>query len=386
MPSPTRTPPPRSVRGHEALDVLVLYAVNGQRSTLSYQLGWPAAFQRDPYLDATLVNVMTRRGRLAARWALRRRSYDAIVVLHSVLSNEGVIFGVLLDELAAHPAPKAYFIGNEYKLMPQKMDFCERIGVSLLVTMMHSERVHQLYRERLSCEVVEIPSAGVDTTIFFPTSDLSERPISLGMRAYDEPLHLGHQERRAIATYFLEHASDRMLTVDISFSENDRFAAPQYAAFLNRCRGQLGTEAGGEFFELTDELFRNVHHDVETNPSTTLAEVWPVYLADYSNPVRARSITGRHAEAAATKTVQILFRGEYSGFFEPDVHYLALEKDFSNVQDVLDRFRDDGHCRMIADNAYEIATTELTYERLLRRFVAALTPFVSDRARAVAVR
>jgi hypothetical protein len=95
--------------------------------------------------------------------------------------------------------------------------------------------------------------------------------------------------------------------------------------------------------------------------------------------VRARSITGRHAEAAATKTVQILFEGDYSGFFEPDVHYLALAKDFSNVDDVLARFRDDDHCREIAENAYRVATEELTYDRLLDRFLEALRPLLAAR-------
>jgi hypothetical protein len=375
--SATRTPPAIGAPNRQRpVRALVLYAVNEGRKTLSYQQGWPQAFARDPRFVATCVNVMTRRGRLATHAALKTRRFDAIIVLHSVLSNEGVIFGRLLDALAHHRAPKAYFIGNEYKLMPQKMEFCERIGVSLLVTMMHSERVHELYRQRLGCAVTEIPSAGVDTDVFFPATDLSTRPIDIGMRAFDEPFHLGHQDRRAIGMHFVEHAEAYGLNVDISFSADDRFTAPEYAAFLNRCRGQVGTEAGGEFFELSDDLFRRVLAYTTDHPNTTLDELWPLFFADYGNGVRARSITGRHAEAAATKTVQILFEGGYSGLFEPDVHYLCLAKDFSNVDDVLARFRDDDCARTVAENAYAVATEELTYERLLGRFLEALRPLL----------
>jgi hypothetical protein len=353
--------------------------VNEERRTLSYQQGWPQALSRDARFDTKLANVMTRRGRLAAHLALRTRNFDAVIILHSVLSNEGVIFGSLLDALAAHRATKAYFIGNEYKLMPQKMEFCEQIGVSLLVTMMHSERVHELYRARLGCAVTEIPSSGVDTSIFFPTGEPPDRPIDIGMRAFDEPFHLGHQERRAIGMHFADNAAAYGLNVDVSFSPEDRFTATEYAAFLNRCRGQVGTEAGGEYFELSDELFRRVHSYTVSHPEATLADMWPLFFAGYADPVRARSITGRHAEAAATKTVQILFDGDYSGFFEPDVHYLALAKDFSNVDDVLARFRDDDHCREIAENAYRVATEELTYDRLLDRFLEALRPLLAAR-------
>lgn len=363
-------------RSHRAVKALVLYAVDEGRRTLSYQQGWPAAFARDPRFDAKLVNVMSRSGRLAARLALSTRGFDAIVVLHSVLSNEGVIFGRLLEDLTAHEAPKAYFIGNEYKLMPQKMEFSEQISVSLLVSMVHSRQVHRLYRERLGCEVVEIPSAGVDRTVFSPLTDLADRPVDLGMRAYEDPLHLGHRERRTIGTEFAGLARERGFVVDVSFDPRERFAPEEYAAFLNRCRGQLGTEAGGDFFELSDDLFRQVVAYTEAHPEAELNEIWPLFFADYEDPVSARSITGRHTEAAATKTVQILFDGEYSGFFEPDIHYLALRKDLSNAEDVLDRFQDDALCREVADNAYRVATEELTYERLLDRFIAALRPLL----------
>lgn len=360
----------------DPVKAFVLYAVDASRTTLSYQQGWPAAFAESDRFETTLANVATRRGRLAAHAALRLRSYDAIIVLHSVFSNVGVVDVGLMDAIARNRATKAYFIGNEYKLMVPKMEFAERIGVSLLISMTTSDRLHGLYRERLSCDVVSVPSAGLDPRIFHPTTDFADRPIDLGMRAFPEPVYFGHQDRRSIADYFVAHAQDLGLVVDISLDEADRFSPSQYAAFLNRCRGQLGTEAGSDYFDFHDEF--NERASLLFLATPDLPPGGPAaFYAEQGEYFPVRVISGRHVEAAGTKTVQILFPGDYSGFFQPDVHYLALEKDFSNIDDVMRRFRDDDVCRSIAENAYRVAVEELTYERLLDRFLDALRPLLS---------
>ena len=45
-------------------------------------------------------------------------------------------------------------------------------------------------------------------------------------------------------------------------------------------------------------------------------------------------------EMAACGTAMILFEGEYSGIVKPNVHFLPLAKDFSNVSEVITKLRD----------------------------------------------
>ena len=115
---------------------------------------------------------------------------------------------------------------------------------------------------------------------------------------------------------------------------------------------------------------------VLTNPDATLEDVFQLFFRDYSDPVPVRTISGRHVEAAGTKTVQILFEGYYNGYFEPDVHYIPLKKDFSDTNEVFYKFQDEGFCRHLAENAYAVVTQELTYEKLIDRFYEALLPIV----------
>ena len=311
--------------------------------------------------------------------ALRRSvldKADAVVLLHSIFSNEPLLSRRELDRVARSPAPKAVFLGNEYKLMPEKMEFAEAANASLVVSQLSSPDALALYRERLRCAVVGIPNTGFDPDVFAPTSPPLARPIAVGYRGFANPLYLGHDERTEIAARVGAAARARGLVTDISLDAADRFDEAGWAAFLNSCRGQIGSEAGADYFELTDVTRDRVRAYERAYPGASLPEIRAACFEDGRSVVSGRALSGRIVEAAATKTAQILLEGEYGGFFRPGEHYVPLRHDFSNVEEALDRLCDDAECIRIADAAYEVARAELTYEHLLDRFHDALVEVI----------
>jgi hypothetical protein len=359
------------------LKVLLIYASGALNQTYSYQTSWPRHFQRHPRFQCTMLNLMNR------DWTRRIRAHtvaqlwrgDAIVILHSAFSNACFLTGRLFDSVASRREPKAYFIGNEYKLMPEKMEFAERLGLTLLVSQSTLPEVHAVYRERLRCAVAGIPNTGLDTSLFFPASRAEDRPIDLGFRSVDSAMYLGHRERRDIAEYFQAQAARFDLRVDISLEERDRFSEKDWAGFLNRCKGQLGTEAGGDYFELDDRTRLAVNDRVRTQPDLTLAEVRRTWFSE-PRPVSMRILSGRNVEAAGTRTAQLLFEGRYDGYLEPDVHYIPLKKDCSNADEAVRKFKDAGYRERLVENAYQLARAEFTYPHLIDRFDDAFRPLL----------
>jgi hypothetical protein len=358
--------------------ILLLYAASIENSTFSYQQAWPRQFASHQQFLVTGVNLADRsvRARLRSALAIRRWRGDAIVLLHSVFSNAQKLAGRLFDAVARRQEPKVFFIGNEYKAMPEKMEFCTTLGIALLVSQSSSCDVHNLYRHRLGCAVEGIPNTGLDTDMFRPRTEPGSRPIDLGYRSDLSPRYLGHTERQDIADYFLARAEGLGLRVDISLDPSRRFDESGWSDFLNRCKGQLGTEAGGDYFELTDRTRMAVNEFEREHPTASFQELHDRFFGDYCRAVPIRIMSGRNVEAAGTKTAQVLFEGRYDGYFEPDVHYIPLKKDFSNIDDVLRKFRDESFRRGVADRAFKVATTELTYPRLLDRFASALAQVV----------
>jgi hypothetical protein len=289
---------------------LLLYACSSENATFSYQQAWPRQFQRHPRFACTPINL-AHRG-IAARAANFARVAawrgDLIVILHSVFSNSQMLGGRFLKLVRGLPQPKVFFIGNEYKLMPEKMQFCDDLGVALLVSQSTSAAVHGLYRERLGCAVTGIPNTGLDPEVFFPTSDPDGRPIDLGYRAEDVPLYIGHNERRQLAEFFTAHAGRYGLRVDISLDPAKRLAEPEWAAFLNRCRGQLGSEAGGDYFELSDRIrLRVLEYQLQQPPRGGRGD------QDRSDPVRRplrRLLSTRRSLHSAAQGLQQCRRGD----------------------------------------------------------------------------
>lgn len=356
--------------------LLLLYAAGPANSTLSYQHSWPRAFSRDRRFECRHVNLMDRSiaARLRAQWIVRTWRGDAIVALHSVFSNAPYIAGRLLDAVSAAPQPKVFFIGNEYKLMPEKMAFAERLPAALLVSQSSAPAVQAKYRERLGCRVAGIPNTGLDPDLFCPSTPTSARPIDLGYRSSAAPAYLGHQERRDLAEYFQAHAARLGLVVDISDDEGRRFSEPEWAAFLNRCKGQIGTEAGGEYFELDDRMRRAVNAFVISNPQAPFDEIRRRFFREPGTPIRI--ISGRNVEAAGTRSAQLLFEGHYDGYLQPDVHYIPMRKDLTDADEAVRKFRDAAYRERIVDQAYEMVHRELTYPRLLDRFHDAVSPLL----------
>ena len=357
--------------------VLLVHAASQRNRTLSYQHAWTRKFGTHSSFDCVPLNLAGKSYPLRLReQSLRWRSFDAVVVLHSAFSNSNFLYPHLVKRIAALKCPKAIFLGNEYKLMPEKIELCEQMGVELLVTMHPDVRAQSLYRDRLGCAVVNIPPGGLDTDLFYPQTPLEDRVIDIGYRAYGGNWYLGHTERLSVAEFFSRNAGRFDLTVDISLDPADRFEEQEWARFLNRCVGQVGSEAGGCIFEIDDRTRNAVNSFVQEHPETSFEVVYDRFFSNYENPIPGWVISTRHVEAAGTKTAQILLEGHYNGYFQPDVHYIPLKKDFQNADEAVQKFNDVSFRARLVENAYELTRAELTYEKLIDRFCLELRSFL----------
>ena len=76
-------------------------------------------------------------------------------------------------------------------------------------------------------------------------------------------------------------------------------------------------------------------------------------LKYYENNINYRTISPRLFECAALRVCMILYRDSYQGIFVPDRNYIALEKDFSNIDQVLNQMKDQQLVNNIIDNTYK---------------------------------
>lgn len=172
-------------------------------------------------------------------------------------------------------------------------------------------------------------------------SQNDERPIDVGYRGSLQPLYFGRlaYEKYEIGVKFAEVANRYDLVTDISSDASARLSGYAWIEFLARSKGTLGTESGASVFDMSSSLEQQYERLVEEFGGYLRRENWAKRWLNALRPLEGvvdyAQVSPRHFEAAATRTVQILYEGRYSGIFVPGRHYLPLKKDFSNVDEII---------------------------------------------------
>jgi len=398
------------------LNTAVLYAHYTDK--LSYYDDWLNAFETHHLIRSRSFNICESEHLRQFRKSIRE--YDAIVLLHSVNADTLAFLDPLRSLLKDRKCRLLTFVGNEVNLprvsMKDKIEFFRDIAAEFIATQLPLEAGKWLYAECASSRVVALPHA-LNPDVFQPVIAQRERPIDIGVRSQQYWSCLGDNERNNLFDFFRRHPFSMQLKIDIDTAI--RYDRSGWADFLNRCKGTVSNEAGSYYLERNDETVRRIQEDAERNwrkdgstivkPDSPAETIWRLlpeplrqsirgplvrflktmkisYYSDvYSQldfqetydryfrdtprcPVHSKAVSSRHFDAIGTKTCQIMLRGRFNDILDPDEHYIALEQDFSNADEAMARFMDEGYRQTMVDHTYEYVVEHHTYRHRVDAF------------------
>ncbi len=317
------------------------------------------------------------------------------IVLHYSLFASGphpyLIGDAFLDWLGSSNAYKVAFFQDEHEYCSRRFRFLDAYGVDCVYTCFDPAEFDATYGAHTGVSrLVSYQPAYVSPDMVAEADGLrrpdSERTIDVGYRTRPTPPYFGRGgvEKMEIGEVFSEKAAGAGLRLDISAREQDRLYGDEWYEFLANSRGQLGTESGASCVDLEDEVREEYLRLSSERDVVTIEDLERGALGRWDGKVQLRTTSSRHFEAAAMGVCQIMYEGRYAGVLEADRHYLALRKDFSNLDDVLDRFRDPAVRAEITGNARRdlIDSGDYGYERFIACFdqVLADAGLEADRA------
>ena len=143
-------------------------------------------------------------------------------------------------------------VGNEYNLpwarLADKRGFLRETGADWVGTQLPLEAGRWLYDDT-GAAVLALPHAANESVFRRATPDESRR-VDIGGRSFRYPVFIGDDERNRLYDLFASFGPAAGLSVDIA--NNARLDRPAWAAFLNDCRGTIGSEAGTWYLERDD--------------------------------------------------------------------------------------------------------------------------------------
>ncbi len=196
------------------------------------------------------------------------------------------------------------------------------------------------------------------------------RDIDIGYRAWKAAYWLGEHARHKVRVgdVIEQEAQRRGLKSDISFSDDDVFLGLDWFRFLLRCKATIGVEGGASVLDMDGSIKARVEAYLQDHPDASFEETRDACFADDDKSLHLACISPRHLEACLTETCQILVEGKYSGVLEPDVHYISLKKDYSNLTEVFEKLADEKTVSKITRRAYldVIGAGRWTYRQFVR--------------------
>jgi len=167
------------------------------------------------------------------------------------------------------------------------------------------------------------------------------RKTDISYRATHLPANFGSlgQLKSQIAKTFTESFNSRILNleIDISCRPEDKLYGDLWHDFLENSKFTLATPSGSSLIDTTGKIRECVSSQTAEK---SFAQIANICFPELDNKYIFDCIGPRHIEAALAGTVMIATEGEYSNVLVADEHYIKLEKDCSNIDEILEKIND----------------------------------------------
>lgn len=275
---------------------------------------------------------------------LKNINFPVVVMHYSIFGSfPFLLSSEFISYLSASKAKKVYFFQDEMQYVQERFKLMHDLGVDIIYTLLPPQ-CYDHYLNNTGASIVRSTLTGYvcDDLIKISSRNhipFESRSIDVGYRARNLPYHYGRgaYEKSNIADRFLEHMSESNLHLDISTREQDRVYGNDWYSFISNCKFMLGTMAGTSIFDFTGEVQRKVENYLQLHPSASFEHVEEKVLMPYENNLAYRTISPRLFECAAFRVCMILYEGDYQGILQPNIHYISLKRDFSNIDEVLSK-------------------------------------------------
>lgn len=351
---PSITPGERRAPGGAApLNVLVLYDQNWVHvKTISEYL--------ESFADYSAHRYWYAAGTHHAPCRMDLSMFDAVVIHYSVrLYARDFISPHVAAALRGYGGLKVLFIQDEYDVPNVTCDQIESLGLQVVFTCVPEPHIGKVYDPKRFAHVrfIETLTGWIPARLTSRHAPLppTRRALMIAYRGRRLPYFYGRlgQEKLVIGQRMREICRERGIPCDIAWEDDDRIYGDAWYEFLGSARATLGSESGSQLFDWNGESRRWVEQALRANPDLSFEDAYERFLHQHDGRIEMNQISPRVFEAVALRTALILFEGNYSGIVQPDVHYIPLKKDFSNIDEVLAKLHDDEFIERITERAHQ---------------------------------
>ena len=276
------------------------------------------------------------------------------------------------------PAPKVILVQDEFWNVAKVERFVKSFDVRTVFSVAPSSEWSKLYpnidqskvrfRQVLTGYIAE---SALDRMAAVAKRAPVERSEDIVYRAAGKPSpawgSFGYLKQR-LAEAVSAGARRHGLKTDISTDARDAIYGDDWYKFLASARYTIGAESGSSLLDREGDIAAKVNAFLAAHPEASFEEVERNCFAGQDGNLQLAVLGPRHLEACATRTCQILIRGDYNGLLKAGIHYIPVPPDLSGLDEILASLNNEERRLQIVQNAFEdiVRPRKITYEAFVR--------------------
>ena len=304
--------------------------------------------------------------------------FSAIVMHYSLFgSHPFKLSDNFIEYISNSNSKKIMFFQDEMQYVAERLSLINKLGCKTIYTLLEKRYFEEVYLNNTNADIINQTLTGYVSDDLKQKSQknyisFSQRSIDVGYRARNLEFYFGQgaREKTDIAERFLVSSKSKKLNLDISTKEEDRIYGENWYKFVSDCKFMLGVMAGTSIFDYTGKIKEKTNNYLKKFPNADFEEVQNNLLIPYEGNINYRTISPRIFECAAFKVCMILYRDDYQGVLKADKHYIPLEKDFSNINEVLKKMEDSSFVSTMVETTYSdiIEDNKWHYKEFISEF------------------
>lgn len=317
------------------------------------------------------------------------RQFDVIVMHYSLVVIKAYhdLSEHRRNKIINSNALKVLFVQDEIRWVNHLTDAIAELNINVLFSVHRKAVTDVIYKTHPVWNVPILPNLRIERTLTgfvderlldFKVPSYTDRKLDVVYRARMLPYWIGRSgmEKGLMAERFNRSVVGKKLKMDISTAENERIYGDAWLKFMSSSKATLGTEGAAGLTDYDNTLFAAVDAYVKEHPEASFEEVEAAVFPGLDGKVVYKALSPRCFEAAALRTLMIQYDGEYSGALEAHKHYVLLERDHSNINDVIKILRDPKEAGRYIDAAYDDVAASGKYSS--RAFLAHFDAVVAE--------
>ena len=306
------------------------------------------------------------------------QNYDYVFITHSASvpwnRNTYKIKKQIIQKICSLGEKKIIFFQDEYFNTDLIEDLVNSIDFDCVYSVAPESEWGKIYPNLDKSKFKSYLTGYIDSDDLRKYEDLLnvDRKIDIGYRTAEHNkgmYKLGDLGRlkSEIGLRFLDYSEN--LSMDIALGRkflkgNDWFK------FLLNCRFTLGAESGSSILDRNGAIQGKIRSIVEDNKDFSYEEIMKE-VVDKDNSMNFSAISPRIFEAAILKTGLILVKGQYNNVLKENIHYIPVEKDFSNIKDVIEIAKDEKNRVRMVNSVYNdiVLSKKYTYKSFIEKLM-----------------